>query len=181
MKKINIGVRDFALPVPRTGSIEVNSGYGSLPANGQQLHVALQKKRQSEFYNYRCEVKVTHTFERGGFKFVVNGQIDGILDGTVTIVEEIKSSFDVQDLQHKLKTDADHPYAMQLKTYMYLLMLSERVKPLGRFLLVSARTGEEIELPIKFDQSSYEAWLEKRLDELVVEAEQEKQMRHAGR
>jgi DNA excision repair protein ERCC-2 len=172
MKKINIGVRDFALPVPRTGSIEVNSGYGSLPANGQELHVALQKKRQSEFYNYRCEVKVTHTFERRGFKFVVNGQIDGILDGTVTIVEEIKSSFDVQDLQHKLKTDADHPYAMQLKTYMYLLMLSERVKPLGRFLLVSARTGEEIELPITFDQSIYEAWLEKRLDELVVEAEQ---------
>lgn len=171
MKKINIGVRDFALPLPRTGSIEVNSGYGSLPANGQELHAALQKKRQDEFYNYRCEVKVTHTFERGGFKFVVNGQIDGILDGTVTIVEEIKSAFDVQDLLQKLKDDANHPYAMQLKTYMYLLMLAERVKPLGRFVLVSARTGEEIELPIQFDQANYEAWRDKRLDELVVEAE----------
>lgn len=171
MKKINIGVRDFALPVPRTGSIEVNSGYGSLPANGQELHVALQKKRQSEFYNYRCEVKVSHTFERGGFKFIVSGQIDGILDGTVTIVEEIKSSFDIPDLLQKLKENADHPYAMQLKTYMYLLMLNDRVKPLGRFVLVSARTGEEIELPISFDQTGYESWLDKRLDELVAEAE----------
>ncbi len=173
MKKINIGVRDFALPVPRTGSIEVNSGYSSLPANGQELHVALQKKRQEEFYNYRCEVKVSHNFERGGFKFAVSGQIDGILDGTVTIVEEIKTTFDIQDLLQKLKSEADHPYAMQLKTYMYLLMLSERVVPLGRFLLVSSRTGEEIELPIKFDRDSYEVWLDKRLDELVVEAEEQ--------
>ena len=63
MKKITIGVRDFALPVPRTGSIEVNSGYSAVPASGQELHVALQKKRQEEFYNYRSEVKVNHTFE----------------------------------------------------------------------------------------------------------------------
>jgi DNA excision repair protein ERCC-2 len=178
MKKITIGVRDFALPVPRTGSIEVNSGYASLPANGQELHVALQKKRESEFYNYRSEVKVTHNFERGGFKFAVSGQIDGVFDAIAngnsgTLVEEIKTSFDVYDLQHKLKSNPDHPYAMQLKTYIYLLMLSERVVPQGRFLLLSSRTGDSLELPINFDRDIYEAWLDKRLDELVIEAEQQ--------
>jgi DNA excision repair protein ERCC-2 len=171
MKKITIGVRDFALPVPRTGSIEVNSGYSAVPASGQELHVALQKKRQEEFYNYRSEVKVNHTFERGGFKFAVSGQIDGIFDGVAPVVEEIKTSFDINDLLHKLKSDHDHPYAMQLKTYLYLLILGERILPTGRFLLMSSRTGESIELPIDFDRDHYELWLDKRLDELVIEAE----------
>lgn len=171
MKRINIGVRDFALPIPRTGSIEVNSGYGSLPANGQEIHVALQQKREENFHNYRSEVKVTHYFERNGFRFSVSGQIDGIFDGEIPIVEEIKSSFDLQDLVAKLKSDPNHPYAMQLKTYMYLLMLTERVVPAGRFLLVSARTGDTVELPIEFDRDEYETWLDQRLDELVKETE----------
>lgn len=45
MKLITIPLRDFALPSPRTGSIEAHSGYGRAAADGQEIHRRVQKKR----------------------------------------------------------------------------------------------------------------------------------------
>ena len=192
MRKITLGVREFALPVPRTGSIEINSGYAAVSATGQQVHAAVQKSRSEQFPNYRKEVRVTCSFAREQYRFVVSGLIDGIFDslaaknlestqtrspGTVqtglptdTIIEEIKSSFLIEDLYAKLQQDPWHPYCLQLKTYVYFHLLSEHELPSARLLLVSSRNQRSLALDVPFDAVAYEEWLNKRLDELVKEA-----------
>jgi len=42
---ITMPLGDFALPVPRTGSIETHSGYGRSASDGQEIHIRVQKKR----------------------------------------------------------------------------------------------------------------------------------------
>lgn len=87
------------------------------------------------------------------------------------MIEEIKTSFDVQDLLAKLKNDRNHPYCLQLKSYIYFYALNERIFADARFLIVSSRTVESIELMLPFDRDDYEKWLDSRLDELVISAE----------
>jgi DNA excision repair protein ERCC-2 len=38
-----LSVRDFALPVPRVGSIEPQSGYGRASLDGQEIHKRFNK------------------------------------------------------------------------------------------------------------------------------------------
>ena len=176
MKKVTLGVREFALPVPRTGSIEVNSGYAAVTASGQQVHAAVQKSRSEQFPNYRKEVRVTCSFAREQYRFVVSGLIDGIFDpvggknnqtvsslppaatgaGSGTIIEEIKSSFLIADLHAKLEQEPWHPYCLQLKTYVYFHFMSEHELPSSRLLLVSSRDQKSLTLPVHFDKDEYE-------------------------
>jgi DNA excision repair protein ERCC-2 len=44
MKVITIAVRDFALPVPRTGSIEAHSGNGRGATEGREIHIRVQRR-----------------------------------------------------------------------------------------------------------------------------------------
>jgi DNA excision repair protein ERCC-2 len=127
-KSITLAVRDFAIPSPRQGHIEVNSGYGqifggplALASEGRDLHAKIQKARQRKFAAYRSEVKVAHKFESDSYIFNVSGRVDGLVDGLVPEVEEIKSSVSPAELLSRLKTDHDHPYALQLATYAYIL------------------------------------------------------------
>ena len=41
MKTIQLAITEFALPAPRTGSIETYSGYGPIPNVGAALHALL--------------------------------------------------------------------------------------------------------------------------------------------
>ena len=63
---INIPVNYFALPVPRTGSIEPRSGYDRSTLDGQEIHLRVQKKRSQSDPLYQAEVPVSRLFERGG-------------------------------------------------------------------------------------------------------------------
>ncbi|WP_306533800.1 hypothetical protein [Geobacter sp.] len=66
MKLITIPLRDFALPSPRTGSIEAHSGYGRSAADGQEIHRRVQKKRAKADPLYQAEVPVSALFDREG-------------------------------------------------------------------------------------------------------------------
>jgi DNA excision repair protein ERCC-2 len=170
---INISIGEFALPVPRTGSIEAHSGYGRSTADGQQIHLSVQKKRRQADPSYEAEVQVSGLFERGGFRFQINGRMDGIFRRELPAIEEIKSCFNVAELRRRLAAGPmDHPYCLQLQTYGYFYWLEHRVQPRLSFHLVSSRNGHAEDLTIAFDPASYQAWLELRLQELVLEAAQ---------
>lgn len=173
MKLILISVRDFALPVPRTGSIETHSGYGRASADGQQIHAQIQALRADTCENYRSEVALSHDFVRGDYTFRVGGRVDGLFDTSPPKIEEIKSGFNYRDLKHKLiGAVSDHPYSWQLRTYGYIYRALNETIPKLSFHLVSSRTGTSEDLEIALDIEFYEAWLERRLDELVKEADE---------
>ncbi len=169
MKTIQLAVRDFALPVPRRGSIDVHSGYNLL-SQGQEIHEQIQQQRKKEDPYYRSEVKLSHTFQRDGYRFVVGGRIDGIFDRVPVLIEEIKSTVNVHQLKAKLELLPDHPYILQALTYAYFHYKQHGVIPHVRLHLVSSTNNSVTEnMDLHLDLQEYEEWLEKRLAELVVE------------
>lgn len=171
MKTIQIPVRDFALPVPRRGSIEVNSGY-QLLNQGQELHDFVQQQRKKEDPYYRSEVKVTHTFVQEPYKFCVSGRIDGIFDRFPLLIEEIKSTVNIFQLKAKLELTPDHPYILQAQTYAYLYYKVHGLLPKVRLHLISSgnkQQSENLDIPVVLEE--YEAWAAKRLAELVEEVQ----------
>lgn len=177
MKKVFLDAREFALPVPREGSIETNSGYGAPPLNGQEIHLIIQKKRKKEWSDYTAEKKLSRTFEKSPYAFIISGRVDGfkenfkenLKEGSIPLLEEIKTAFDIDELFHKLKNTSNHPYILQLKTYGYIYYLNHNILPDLQLLLVSSRHYRTKNFPVKLDLQSYESWLEKRLEELVAE------------
>ena len=169
---IMLSVSDFALPVPRFGSIENHSGYGTSASEGQEIHQRVQRKRAKSDPGYQAEVAVSRVFERQGYRFQVNGRMDGIFPGGTVRIEEIKSCFNLRDLARRLAEHPDHPYRLQLLSYGYFYWLEHGSVPTLSFHLVSSRNGESRNLAIELDLSRYQAWLELRLGELVLEAAQ---------
>ena len=167
---ITLPLGDFALPVPRSGSIESHSGYGPSAADGQEIHQRVQRRRCKGDPSYQAEVPVSGRFERGGYLFQVNGRMDGIFRGDCARVEEIKSCFQVRDLARRLAENPEHPYCLQLKSYGYFYWLEHGVIPRLSFHLVSSRNGESEDLELELDLPFYQGWLELRLGELVLEA-----------
>lgn len=171
MHVIELSIRDFALPVPRTGSIELHSGYGRL-VEGQEIHLLVQERRGQVYPEYEAEVSISREFERGGYKFVVSGRMDGFFDANPPRIEEIKSAFNARELSKRLAQSLDdHPYCLQLRTYGYFHWLKHQVEPKLSFHLVSTRSGDSEDLEVPLDLKRYEEWLERRLDELVEEAQ----------
>ncbi len=171
---IKIAVRDFALPVPRVGSIESHSGFGRTLEDGQEIHARIQDSRTKSHPGYQSEVWMKQEFEREGYKFQIGGRMDGLFTATdedPARIEEIKSAFNLQDLAEKLNDQPEsHPYCLQLLTYGYFYWLEKQVVPKLSFHLVSSRTWDSKDLFIKLDVAAYEEWLERRLAELVEEA-----------
>ena len=171
MKLITIPLRDFAVPAPRTGSIEAHSGYGRAAADGQEIHVRVQKKRARADAAYQAEVPVSALFERNGYRFRIDGRMDGIFRHDPPKIEEIKSGFNIRELARRLADNPmDHPYCLQLQTYGYFYWREHQVLPRLSFHLVSSRSGDSEDLQLTLDLPLYEKWLELRLDELVMEA-----------
>ncbi len=171
LKLVELSIRDFALPVPRTGSIETHSGYGRSAQEGQEIHQRIQKLRALDYDHYRAEVPLMREFERGGFLFRISGRMDGLFEGEDPRIEEIKSSFQIHDLWKKLRSsEGQHPYCLQLRTYGYFFYLDNEVEPELNLHIVSSRNGESKDLEIDLNLEGYQAWLELRLDELVAES-----------
>jgi DNA excision repair protein ERCC-2 len=173
---ITIPLVDFALPVPRLGSIEAHSGYGRQAADGQQIHLRVQKRRSKADPRYQAEVPVSCRFEREGFHFQIDGRMDGLFRHDPPRIEEIKSGFNIHELARRLAdSPLEHPYGLQLLSYGYFFRREQGVLPVLSFHLVSSRSGESRDLEIALDLPRYEAWLDARLAELVVEAKKAKQ------
>jgi DNA excision repair protein ERCC-2 len=178
MKTVRLAVTEFATPSPLKGSIDVLSGFGKSSEIGLEIHQEVQAARSRAHSNYQSEVQLTHAFEAGGFKFEVSGRVDGLFEsgnaaGASPRIEEIKSAFNIYELQKRLRDSSlEHPYELQLLTYGYFYWLQHAIAPELSFHLVSTRNREALDLPVTLDVSTYESWLERRLVELVELAKQ---------
>ncbi len=172
MKKIFMGVQEFAIPSPLTGSIEANSGMGpNSLQKGIELHQKIQESRQKTYPEYLAEVRITQEFECEDFTFVIEGRMDGMIPGDEPWIEEIKSSFNVHELRKMIQEKWDtHPYILQLQTYGYMHWLQDGVEPKLSLHLVSSRNGESYDWEVNFNPVIYEKWLARRMKELVEDA-----------
>jgi DNA excision repair protein ERCC-2 len=168
---ITISLIDFALPVPRTGSIEAHSGYGRSAVDGQEIHARVQRKRAKADPLYQAEVPIRCHFDRRGYRFRVDGRMDGFFRHDPPRIEEIKSGFGILELALRLADDPmSHPYGLQLLTYGYIYWREHGILPALCFHLVSSRNGESRDLSLALDLQLFEGWLDSRLEELCVEA-----------
>lgn len=151
------------------GSIEVHSGYGSPPLSGQEIHQQVQLRRMREVEGYSPEKRLSLPFERAPYTFVVSGRADGFIEGNEARIEEIKTTFDIEELYQKLSKDPNHPYVWQLRTYGYIQYKLTGSVPILFLHLVSSRNFKSRNLAVELDVEGYEKWLELRLDELVAE------------
>ena len=131
IKEIKIPVRDFAQPARRSGSLDAFSGFGFSQEIGSELHRLIQNRSLKEIESYQKEVHVSHDFEKGPYKFIVSGRIDGLIDKpSRPIIEEIKATFSLEGLKEVLeKSGGEHPYLLQVKTYAYLYHLKHKKNP----------------------------------------------------
>ena len=171
LKLIPVAIRDFALPVPRTGSIEVHSGFERAAVEGQEIHIRVQRKRIRADQSYEAEIAISRLFEREGYRFRIDGRMDGIFRNDPIRIEEIKTGFNIRDIARRLLDHSlDHPYCLQLATYGYFFWLEHKIVPLLSFHLVSIHTRESLDIEQTLNLPAYEAWLDLRLDELAKEA-----------
>lgn len=168
MRKIYLDVRQFAVPCPLVGSIESHSGYGPTPLNGQEIHQMVQRRRVRENSDYTPEKSLSYIFEMDPYQFVVSGRADGFIE-TPASIEEIKSTFDIDDLEYKLATNPDHPYIWQLRTYGYFHYKHSGEVPTLNLHLISSRNFRGRDHQVLLDVDGYEEWLKLRLEKLVIE------------
>ncbi len=172
MKKIFMGVQEFATPSPLTGSIEANSGMGpNSLQKGIELHRQIQDHRRREYPDYLPEVRISHEFQFEDFSFEIEGRMDGMIPGDEPWIEEIKSSFNVHELRKMIQERWDnHPYILQLQTYGYMHWVQTGEEPKLSLHLVSSRNSESYDWEVSFNPAAYEKWLNRRMKELVEDA-----------
>lgn len=168
-RSLQLSITEFAVPSPRFGSIESESGYGALPMVGTDIHQEIQAQRLREGGAYVAEKWIAHSFESGGYKITVSGRMDGMSYGPPLVIEEIKSSYAPEALFERLSHSPLHPYVLQLRTYGYLHFLSTNAVPELVLLVVCARTRKVMPLHVPLDLSGYELWLKARVQEIAAE------------
>ena len=166
MKKVNIDVRQFAVPSPLVGSIESHSGYGGVPKNGQEIHQIFQHKQLKENSNYISEKHLSISFEMKPYEFVISGRADGFIYQKIAVIQEIKTSFHIEELHNKLVENPNHPYIWQLKTYGYIQFRQSNEIPKLELVLISSRNFKTMIMDVVLNIDEYEAWMNRRLEEL---------------
>jgi DNA excision repair protein ERCC-2 len=174
LKPIRISISDFAIPSPLNGSLETYSGLGSgvvdAKKEGVEIHQLVQKQRLEQLPEYQTEVTIRREFELEGYTFLIEGRMDGFLPAEKPLIEEIKSTFNIWELAKHLRVRKDsHPYCLQLLTYGYFYWLDTGKKPDLNLLLVSTRNHETLDLDLHLNIEKYESWLQRRLQEILLE------------
>lgn len=155
-----IGVREFALPLKRQGSLG-SSSLSALPIDlGQEIHELIQTRLSAEG-GYQAEFPLRFEFAGERYDLNVRGRCDGYYNEG-PILEEIKSSFGLPALRQALRERDDHPYILQIKVYGYIYYLRRGERPELRLRLVDSRTFKEEILPVAFDPDEFKVWVDAR-------------------
>ena len=158
-KAARISVRELAEFVHRRGDL---GGHGSFQRSNRALegakgHRRLQKSRGPE---YESEVSIDRTFIEGGVDLRVVGRVDGIIDGLVPVVEEIKT------VERRWIPRADPVHFAQLRLYAGLLILERGYMSASLQLTYLALETDETTI---FREEASKEELLKFLEETVAE------------
>ena len=164
MNVLKIAVTDFAKPNRQTGDIDERGQMSQVATEiGIVIHRRIQKKRARENVGYECEVAVSSVLSGEDLCVEVSGRLDGLWgdDGAV-VVEEIKSSLNVRRTLALLRSEPEHPYILQARTYAWMVWKERNIIPRVHILFVAAGSGEETIFPVEFDPADFTLWIEER-------------------
>ncbi|WP_141733353.1 ATP-dependent DNA helicase [Oligoflexus tunisiensis] len=170
MSRLPIGVREFAVPLRREGSLTSGSGPGLLPLDfGQEIHVQIQGRLREADAQYQAEYPLHHSFKEGSVHLHIRGRCDGFFNHETPLLEEIKSTHRLESLQKELKEAHEHPYLLQIQIYGYFHWLKSGQVPELRLRLVCMQSLREELLPVPFDADHMQAWVKARGEQIVAE------------
>ena len=92
--------------------------------------------------------------------------MDGFWFGPPVLIEEIKSTYNTEELIKALAAAPHHPYKLQLRTYAYMHWKASGYEPELNLHVVNARSRQAQDIALAFDLPDYEAWLQRRSTEL---------------
>jgi len=161
---IKISVREFAQPQQRRGHIDMFSGYAKQMQLGTEIHSIIQARSIKAIPNYQQEYSLGLEITKDDTAFNISGRCDGvIINDSETIIEEIKTTSNIQRLIETLKEIPDHPYILQAKTYGFIYFKTTDITPKVQLRLVSSIGLKENTYEVDFDIDEYEKWFFTRL------------------
>jgi DNA excision repair protein ERCC-2 len=169
----HISAKDFALPIPRRGSIEPNSGYQWVSEDSLRIRRETIARLKRENPLFESSKKITSSFEIQNQIWEIEGLADLWLEPTESEpghIELIFSAFQTHELEEKLSDSQDwHPYCLQLRLLGYLIWKNTGVEPELVLRLISTRDRKDSELTIKLDRAELQKWVDARFDEIQAE------------
>ena len=124
--EIRISVRRLVEFILRAGDIDNRrrSGSDNAMAEGSRIHRMIQRRMGSE---YTAEVSLSYCYKTENYDIVVDGRADGIIDGELITIDEIKGTY-----RHLDKMNAPVlEHLAQAKCYAYIYAekhLLERIR-----------------------------------------------------
>ena len=116
--EVRISVRALVEFILRAGDIDNRrrSGSDNAMAEGSRIHRMIQRRMGSE---YTAEVSLSYRYATENYDIVIDGRADGIIDGDLITVDEIKGTY-----RHLEKLTAPIPeHLSQAKCYAYIYAL----------------------------------------------------------
>lgn len=128
----------------------------------------IQKKYERDIAAFVSEKPFSLSMTMAPYTLIVSGRADGFIGGAPPEIFEFKTAFDIEELYKKILFDQNHPYVWQLRTYGYIHYKQSGEVPILTLKLLSQRNWHKtLEIEIELHVDDYEAWLERRLDELL--------------
>jgi DNA excision repair protein ERCC-2 len=170
MSRLPLGVREFAIPLRREGSLTYVSGPSLLPLDfGQEIHQRIQERLRGEDALYQAEYPLQQSFKEGSVQLHVRGRCDGFFNHETPRLEEIKSTQRFDALRNELRATDQHPYILQIKVYGYFHWLKTNQIPELQLRLVCLQSLKEEILPVSFDPEAFQIWVKSRCEQIVAE------------
>lgn len=113
--EVRISVRGLVEFVLRAGDIDNRrrSSSDNAMAEGSRIHRMIQRRMGSE---YTAEVPLSYRYETENYDIVVDGRADGIIDGDLITIDEIKGTY--RHLDKMIEPIPEH--LSQAKCYAYI-------------------------------------------------------------
>lgn len=114
--EIRISVRGLVEFILRAGDIDNRRKASPEDAmqEGSRIHRMIQKRMGS---GYHAEVSMKHRFEYENYSLLVEGRADGVMDGAVVTIDEIKGTY--RDLEKMKEPEAVHVAQAKCYAWMY--------------------------------------------------------------
>ena len=173
--RLRLGVRDFAVPLMRTGSLQRSGTLGFSIDVGREIHQAVQEDLKEEHPGYSAELHLADTLALAELELTVSGRVDGCFRQEITTLEEIKTSYQIDRLRNELENDPEHPYLLQIRCYGYLYRRTYDDTPALRLRLICARSGRQELISVSYDEARFAAWVTERCQQLASLYEQRQQ------
>ena len=136
----------------------------SRAALGRRVHETHQTAQQIVDETYRAEVSIRHEMTIDDHTVILQGRVDGVYDdGTVRIIEEIKSLL-LPPEEFARVTLAQYPtYEKQLALYLYFMGQIHTGPLLGHLVLINLSDNARTTLVVEPDPKGSEAFIVKEL------------------